>query len=353
MNPSYNAGGNLNSAGNSGLVSGGFSGSGGGVVSSGGTSRKSSKKILILAGVVAVVLVVAIVVVMIMQGNVSNAPANNTGTTENQNVSNSSSSSYQYTGDDKEFYQYANYLLNGERGVSNGLDLGTYNANVEYAISKAMSEDNVVFMKQAVTLWKSFYTVFSKAVDSGAFDGLVANSTDSTGSASSEVSKNSFFNKLVENIEIQNVQMDFLEKYAGLTIRSEQDLWQLYKKDKNLNTAISNAKKDYNDFSKSASSSVVKWAQAKTAEMEAALRLYAKYDELGCIKNGEYDKDCIEANVTTLEELMKNYVKLAVEAESGDIKMKDFPKGLAEGCFKIRDGLGELNKAVDSGEKDG
>ncbi len=350
MNPSYNAGGNLGGAGKTGIVS-----SGSGFVPSGDAPRKSSKKVLILAGVIAVVLIVAIVVVMIMQGNVSNTSTNNTNTTENQNTSNNTSSDYQYSGTDKEFYQYANYLLNGERGVKNGLDLGVYNADAEYAISKAISEDNVVFMKQAVALWKAFYTVFSRAVDSGTFDNLVGGSTGSTNSANSansEADNTSIFNKLVENIEIQNAQMDFLEKYAGLTIRSEKDLWQLYK-DKNLNTAIQNAKNDYNDFLKSASPSVVKWAQAKIAEMEAALRLYAKYDELGCIKDGNYDKPCIENNVTTLEELMKNYLKLAVEAESGDIKMKDFPKGLAEGCFKIRDGLGEMSKTINNGESNG
>lgn len=365
MNPSYNAGGTGNSGVKPGMIASGPGTTGvepasrmptggrprgltGGDfvanITSGGNPRTpSNKKILIIAGVAGVLLVVAIVVVMIMQGNTSKPAAPNPDTVvDDGGSSDSGTSDYQYDGENEKFYQYANYLLNGDKTVTEGLDLGVYDEEKEYAITKAISEDDVIFIKQAVTLWKAFYSIYNNT------------DTNANVKSGSKSSSTALGGELGESVSLQNVQMNFLGEYAGLTARTEQGMWKLYDS-KGLNIAIQTMKDDYNKFSNMASQSIVKWAQAKSAEAETALKLYAKYDELGCIKNNKYDKDCIDNNVSALEDLMKEYVEARAKVETSDIKITELSKELAKNCFKIRDELGEIEKDTttdDDGEEE-
>ena len=291
-----------------------------------GTSgpRKPSKKILIAVVVVAVILVVAIVVVMMMPtGN--KAPASNPTIDDNSvdngdssDSSNSDSSSdadvdvstsdYEYHGKNKEFYQYGNYILNGKKNVTEGLDLGKYSAKVEYAIVKAVKNNSVQSMNQAVTLWKAFYEKLN-------------------------------VNEISDAIKLQNNLMEFLEKYAVMNARVEDEMWKLYR-EVGIDSAVKMIKNDYAALAGLSYEAGAKWAGLKSAWAEQALRLYAGYDSFGCIKDGDFDQDCINKNKDALKDLMVGLKNAKAAVDENKFSMEDFASEAAKNCFEIRDELG-------------
>lgn len=328
MNPSSVNGGLGNSGVKPGMIA---SSSDAPVVNIGGgagNSRKPSKKILIAVVIVAVILVGAIVaVMMIPTGN--KAPASNPTIDDNSDDSGSSdsgsndtsddasdgasdgadvlNSEYKYHGENKEFYQYGNYILNGKKNVTEGLDLGNYSAKSEYAIIKAVKDNNVQSMNQAVALWKAFYE---------------KNSTAET----SDV------------VKLQNNLMEFLEKYAAMNARTENEMWKLYR-EVGLDSAVKMVKADYAALAGLSYQVGAKWAGLKGTWAEQALRLYAGYDSFGCVKDADFDQDCINKNKDALKDLMVGLKNAKTAVDENKFSAEDLAREIAKNCFEIRNEL--------------
>lgn len=280
--------------------------------------NSSSKKILIAVLIVAVILAVTIVVVMLMP-TANKAPANtpviddNTASTDatgDSSVSSVSSvSEYQYDGKNKEFYQYGNYILNGKKNVTSGLDLGNYNEGTKYSLAEAIASNNLQFINQAGALWKAFL------------------------SSGSEV---------LASVQKQTVMMNFLEKYAGMNTRTEEEMWKLYY-EVGLDSATRMIKSDYVGLASIPYDAGLKWAEAKSAWSEAALRLYAGYDGLGCIKNNEFDQECINKNKAELKEIMLEYKKAKNAVDETKFTMENLATEIIKNCFEIRNALAGAN----------
>ena len=289
----------------------------------------SSRKILIAVLIVAVILVGVIVAVMMMPAG-NKAPVDNptiddnsanggasdssgsgsgSGSDDAADDADASTSDYKYHGENKEFYQYGNYILNGKKNVSEGLDLGNYNTKSEYAITKAVKNNNVQFMNQAVTLWKAFYKKISV----------------------SEVS---------DVMKLQNDLMEFLEKYAAMNARTENEMWKLYR-EVGLDAAVKMIKADYATLAGLSYSAGAKWAGLKGTWAEQALRLYAGYDSFGCAKDADFDQDCINKNKDALKDLMVELKKAKTAVDENKFSIEDLAREMAKNCFEIRDELGE------------
>ena len=290
---------------------------------SGGGPRKPSKKILIAVVIVAVLLLGAIAVVTMMPtGN--KAPANNPGANDNSINDDSSdpsdsddsdsdntdvsTSDYKYHGENKEFYQYGNYVLNGKKTVSEGLDLGVYSSKSKYAIVEAIKNNNVQSMNQAVTLWKAFYEKISAG-------------------------------KVSDAVKLQNNLMEFLEKYAVMNARTENEMWKLYR-EVGLDSAVKMLKTDYATLAGLPYEAGAKWASLQSAWVDQALRLYAGYDSFGCVKDADFDQECINKNKDSLRDLMVGVKKARTAIDENKFSMESFAGEIAKNCFKIRDELG-------------
>lgn len=324
MNPSSVNGGLGNSGVKPGMIA---SSSDAPVVNIGGgagNSRKPSKKILIAVVIVAVILVGAIVAVMMIPTG-SKAPASNPTIDDNSDDSGSSdsdsndtsddasddadvlNSEYKYHGENKEFYQYGNYILNGKKNVSTGLDLGNYSASSDYALKEAVKNNNLQFINQAVSLWKAFVGSMSEAL---------------------------------ANVQAQNVLMGWLEKYASINARIEDETWKLYY-EMGLDSAVKMIKADYAALAGMGYEAGAKWAEKEGILKEQGLKLFSAYDALGCIKNNEFDQECINKNKTELKDLMLEYKKAKAAVEETKFSVENLAEEIIKNCFLIRNELGK------------
>ena len=312
-------------------------------ISGSGQPRKSPKKGLIIGGLIVLVLVIGVVAAVVMMGN--NKGSSNSNNTpvpapdDGGETAEITDSDYKYTGADKEFYRYANYILYGDENVSKNLDLGTYNADVNYMIYEAASKDDADFLKRAAVLWKEFYAMVKISIKDYN-DNNPNSGTDNAGTA--EESENKMVT-LEKQVELQNVLMDFVEKYAAMSARTEDGMWKLYK-EVGLETAVTTVKEGYAALAQTTYEPGVKWANAKSDQSEMALRLYAMYDSLGCIKDDNYDQSCIDKNLGTLSDAMRKYTNAKSAAEATGVTLDDAFIGVVKNCFEIRDLLGAIAK---------
>lgn len=293
----------------------------------------TNKKGLFAAVFVVVALAIAVIAVVVVMsasnnGNNSGNTANNSeSNNENQNetptTTNDTNSEYKYNGQDAEFYQYANYVLYGDKNVKKGLDLGEYTADKEYSIAKAIKDNNVEFMNTAVSLWKGFVSKMGDITENDTLKTVVAT---------------------------QNTMMDFLEKYAGMKTRSEEDMWKLYF-EVGAESAINTVKADYTLLAGSTYEKGANWAKAKAKEAEAALKLFAKYNVEGCYKNDDFDQDCINKNIESFEDVMQGYLDAEGELNATGVKLGDIADDLAKNCFEIRNELAKMRAANAENEK--
>lgn len=302
-------------------------GGGAGAGMGAGAGRKSGgpKKGLIIGGLaVVVILIVALVVGMMLSQN-KNGNNNGSGGSQNNTIVEPSDSTNTeeteepeeiYTGVNEDFYKYANYILNGKTTARK--NLGKYNADKKYAIDTAVTEKNSKFFENALKLWKAFYDRFSNNAD-----------------LQKEV-------ELKNNVDSQNLMINFLSEYVTIKDYSEEETWKMYA-ESGLENTIKTVRTDYEKLYNSTFSAGAVWAKAKADWAEAALRLYDGYNSKGCVEKGsdEFNQDCINKNAGDLKDLLTKFTEANLQLEDSNFTVENLAKELAKNVFSVKDGLNE------------
>lgn len=310
MNPSYNSG-SFSAGGNPGMITSAPD-SASTPMQLGSNSKKPKKIILVVAAILIVVLIIVLMVVVMMSGNNGgNNNSQNTAANNEQSQETEEEPVTEYTGEDKDFYQYANYILNGTKETKT---IGTYNENKKYAITTAVEEKNTKFFQTANSLWTAFYNRISK-------DTRFVNDS---------------------NIEIavkaQSLLMDFLTKYVAIKDYSEDEMWEMYAKN-GLENTVKTVRAEYEKLQNTTLTEGVAWAKNKADLAEAALRLYDAYNSKGCIKDNDFDQTCIDNNVESLKDLMTKYLEADSNLEGSGVTIENVALTIAKNCFEIRNYL--------------
>ena len=266
------------------------------ILDNGGAPRKS-KKNWIIGGVLILVAVVTAVLAIVVatRGGGGNANGN-------------------YTGENGDFYIYANYLLNGEDKEISSLG-GEYDESREYAVVKAFEDKDVNFFNKAKELWGRFY------------DRIMGDESISD------------LSKLYGDVETENEKLDFFSKYIKIDDRwidgfwIGEYMWDLYLEN-NYNESIRIVEDNYakleelNIFDNDAIKAI-----RNTALI--ALELYSKYDALGCIVDDEIDDICVENNRSALDEIMVIYAE--AEDDVSGIRLDTFGElyAMIDHCYRI------------------
>lgn len=304
MNPSYNSGGIIASAPDSAPEP----------MQLGGNSKKPKKTILVVAAILIVVLIAVLMVVMMMSGknngnnnsqnNSQNTPVQESDTEEEEETT-------EYTGENKDFYQYANYILNGTKESKT---IANYNKDKKYAVMTAVEDKNTKYFTNANTLWSTFYKRIS---------------------ADTTIAKDS---KLKVDVDSQNVLMDFMLKYMAIKDYTEEEMWESYDK-VGLDNTIKIVRAEYEKLANTTYTDGAAWAKNKADLAEVSLRLYDAYQSKNCIKDGDYDHTCIEENLDTLKEPMTKFLEADSNMEGSAVTIDSIATEIAKKCFDIRNDL--------------
>ena len=266
-----------------------------------GTSR-GPKKGLIIGGLVVIILLIVGLVVGMMVMNGGKKGGGDNGQTQTA------------TGDYAQYYNYANYILDGEDNAN--VELGEYDASKKYAAIVAFNKGNIEYFNRANELWKVFYELISN------------------NESISEVSR------LRGSADYQNELMDFVVKYINTKDYKEEDLFELYVRN-GFDGANSIVDKDYADLLETTYEFGKDYAAAKLKSIKTSLSLYDKYNSLGCIKNEKIDGTCADNHKNEIKDLIKqydnDYKEINNEILNEAIRM------LIKNCFTIKNDLDNVD----------
>lgn len=316
MNPSYNSGGpNVPGVKPGTIASGPDNGTSGGVVSGGvapvqpqpnryipprqtsftppviqiGDSPKRLKKGIIIGAiliVVALVLGILAVVMMPKGGNDS--------------------------GENADFYKYANYLLYGNQNTN--ADLGEYDEKADYAATEAFDSNNVDYFAVAQELWSVFY---QKVADN------------------EEIAETS---ALRGSVNWQNELMDFMNKYINTKKLEEEDIMELYLKN-GYEEVMNLINERYTDLNTVVYIAGLDYVKSLTSWSKATVDLYASYDSNGCLVDGDVDDACAEENADKMQDVYDRYVIATNDLYINDIDIYEVLQMLELNCFNIEEHL--------------
>ena len=301
---------------------------GGGAGAGMGAGRKSGgpKKGLIIGGLaVVVILIMALVVGMMLSQN-RNGNNNGSGGSQNNTIVEPSDSTNTeeteepeeiYTGVNEDFYRYANYILNG---TNESKTLPSYNENKEYAVMTAVESRNNKYFQIADNLWSTFYNRISK---------------DSTKFVEGS--------KLYELVGNQNLLMDFFTKYTGSKDWTEDEMWVSYRKN-GLDSTIQTVRADYEKIAKTSYEAGANWAKLKADWNVAALKLYDAYDAKGCVKENDFDQECINNNLDNFARVIVDFKEADSQLENLNVDINVLLETLIKNCFDIKGNLDETEK---------
>lgn len=313
MNPSYNSG-SFNAGEKPGIIAS-MPGEEPQPMKLGGGSKKPKKVILVVVALLIVIIITILMVVMMMSGN-------NGGNNDSRNTANNGSSDVvdepttDYTGENEDFYQYANYVLNGTKESKT---IGSYNENKKYAIVTAAEEKNAKFFVSTAGLWTNFY---KRAL------------------ADSKISKDT---ELKAVLDAQNMLVDFIANYMTIKDYSEDEMWEMYNKN-GLESTVKAVRAEYEKLQNTSYEAGAAWVKNKADLAEAALRLYDAYNAKGCIKDNDFDQNCIDSNAENLKDLMVKYLEVDSNLEGSGVTIENVALAIAKNTFVIRDKLESVSE---------
>lgn len=264
----------------------------------GGGGPKQSKKGLLFVGMalIGIALIIGIVALVLMgKGN---------------NNSNGNSA----TGEYAQFYNYANYILDGQDVAS--ADLGSYNKLANYAATDAFNKNDTEYFNKANELWQAFYNPLTE-------NGAISEVSALRGSA-----------------DYQNQLMDFVVKYVNTKDYTDEELLKLYISN-GFETANTLVDKNYEALIGTIYDPGKEYATAKLRSDKTLLSMYSVYDSLGCVKNGEISKDCANSHTNDLKTLSEQYEK--EQDEVNNKVVNSAIRDLTENCFTINDEMRAQN----------
>lgn len=283
----------------------------------GGGGSGPNKKLVIFAVLIVVILVAVIAGVMMMGGKSGGNDNNSQYTPQSTEEEEEEEPTSDYTGKNEDFYRYANYILNG---TNESKTLPSYNENKEYAVMTAVESRNNEYFQIADNLWSTFYNRISK---------------DSTKFVEGS--------KLYELVRNQNLLMDFFTKYTGSKDWTEDEMWASYRKN-GLDSTIQTVRADYEKIAKTSYEAGANWAKLKADWNVASLKLYDAYDAKGCVKENDFDQECINNNLDNFARVIVDFKEADSQLENLNVDINVLLETLIKNCFDIKGNLDETEK---------
>lgn len=256
---------------------------------------KLNKKVAIIAVSIITVIIIALISVMVISTISSNKKSNSGNTAK--------------TIDDTDFTSYANFAITGNADATS---LPPEDDLTTSAISTAIVDRNTEFMGTARDYFYGFYNTYN------------------------QIDKSS--NTLL-NIHIENYKevFDFMYEYVNADAFNDETLLA-YFLENGLEATEAEIDNRLSGISELDTELGDTYASNKAAYDKAMVKLYATYNENGCIKNGAIDESCAAKSSTGLEasnlEQYTTYTRI----------INDSDNALVDKCYDI---LSEINEPTE------